>query len=207
VSVAASGRRLLVAGEDVVGPFLAASFRHPIAVALLLDPLPSRSYDVPTVVPIDLGLATGAAHGILPRARTGSSVYVFDRETIDETSRRIGSAGVRRAMRTLTRQLAPALLAAPADDGTGRKLSAALRIEPLSADRDQLDRLRASTSSGSPLLVDVRGQVENTGSLVAVLEAGAVGALVRTGDSERDRKLLDAIKATGVVDRPAASAG
>lgn len=186
LAVSADGVGLTVAGESAV-PFIAAAQRHPAATGLVLDPLPPRSADLPTVVPVDTGLAAGAAHGVVPRSRTGASLYVLDAETTTAVESLLGVSGLRRAVRELRRRLAPALLATPDLGGRG---AAAVRVAPL------LDGAPHVLSGGKlPLVLDVTTPGADAAALVAALRDGAAGALIRTGDAERDRELLDAVGA------------
>lgn len=180
------GAGLALAGEGVA-PFVAAAQRHPAATGLMLAPLPPRSADLPTVVPVDAGLAAGAAHGVLPRSRTGGSLYVLDAETAAAVEGLLGASGLRRAVRELRRRLAPALLATPDLGGGGT----AIRVEPLAAGPSGSPA--ASSGAKLPLLLDVTTPAADADALIAALRDGAAGALIRTGDAERDRELLDAV--------------
>jgi hypothetical protein len=181
----ADGTRLALAGE-AAAPFIAAAQRHPAATGLMLAPLPPKSADLPTVVPVDAGLAAGAARGVLPRSRAGGSLYVLDDETAAAVESLLGASGLHRAIGELRRRLAPALLATP-----GRGGAAAIRVEPLPAGGKGAPE--ASSNGDRPLLLDVATPAVDAEALLGALRVGAAGALIRTGDAERDRELLDAV--------------
>jgi hypothetical protein len=181
------GTRLALAGE-AAAPFIAAAQRHPAATGLILAPLPPRSADLPTVVPVDTGLAAGAARGVLPRSRTGGSLYVIDGETAAAVEGLLGASGLRRAIRELRRRLVPALLATP---GAGGRDAAAIGVEPFPAGVPGSPEV--PFGGDRPLLLDVATPAADAATLLAALDGGAAGALIRTGDVERDRELLDAV--------------
>lgn len=195
VSVTSGGERLLVAGESAADQFLASAFRHPAAGWLIQDPLPPRLSDVPTVVPVDSGLAVGAAHGVIPRSRTGGSVYVLDGGTACTVADLLGVAGLRKSVRVLRRKLSPSILVGPGVDPAGKSLPVTVRLEPLFPGPEAVVEILGvgNRSGGPPLVLDVDTPAADVETISASLDAGAAGALIRTGDATRDRELLDAI--------------
>jgi GT2 family glycosyltransferase len=135
----------------------------------------------------------GASHvdGRLPRCET--DLYVLGPEVLSPIWVRGGSRSVARAIRTLRRRLAPALVAAPSaltdnfDDWRADVVVASL--PPQAGDATLAALAAGLRAAGRPLLMDVRAPDTDPDAVVAALDVGAAGALFRTGDASADERI------------------